>query len=219
MTVAAGAADLATPAACLVYWMSTLLPGPPSRMSWPGPPLRMSSPGAAEQRVVPVAAVDDVVAVAAVGRNWIASAARPEPMIDVVAGEAVDRELVLRRVGVGDVDDGRETGDADLAARTARGDHVVLGGSVDDDLVGGPVVDPPWPPARSVWISVRSVPETSLTVAVGAAERVEVDLLDAGQIHRDVPTSRMNRIRRPLADTSNCLGDVRAVERHRVVAA
>ena len=73
--------------------------------------------------------------------NWIASAVSPGAGDHVVTGQTVDRQLVLRGVGVGDVQDGRETGHADFAALTAGGDHVVPGSTVEDDLIGGRVVD------------------------------------------------------------------------------
>ena len=52
---------------------------------------------------------------------------------------------------------------------------------------------------------------------VGAAERVEVDRLDAVRVHRDVRRRRGRTCSRlPFADRSTLLGGVGAVEQHRV---
>ena len=58
---------------------------------------------AAEQHVVAVAADQDVVAVAAVGRELDRAGRQAGGLDHVVAGQGVDRQPVVGRLGAGDV--------------------------------------------------------------------------------------------------------------------
>src|SRR5207253_88166 len=105
----------------------------------------------------------------------------------VIAGEAVDQQLVLGRVGVGDVDLGREAGDAGgRDAVSGRRDRIGAGRAVDDDLVLSAVIDP----AGSAEVGVNGGRVGALEVvdreAVNAAERRGRDVLDAVEVHHDV---------------------------------
>ena len=67
--------------------------------------------GAAEEGVVAGAADEDVVAVAAVRRELDCASLEPRGLDDVIAGEAVDDEPVVRGLEARDVDLGAEADD------------------------------------------------------------------------------------------------------------
>ena len=139
------------------YWIRMLLPGPPSRMSCPGPPIRTSSPGAAEERVVAGTADQHVVAVAAVRRELDRAGRQARGVHHVVAGQGVDDQAVVGRLGAGDMHPGGQTQNVSAAGVAGDRDRVVAGGAVDDDGVGLAVADAAAGRAREVEVHAGDV--------------------------------------------------------------
>ena len=106
----------------------------------PGPPLSTSSPAPPSSVSAPAPPVSTVVAVAAVGAQLDRVGGESRAVEDVVAVEPVDLQLVLRRLGMGDIHPGRQPGDADVAGAARRGDRVGAVGADDDHPVGAAVV-------------------------------------------------------------------------------
>ena len=181
----------------------------------------MSLPRAAVDQVVALAADEEVVAVAAVeGQADHARPAGREASTVSSPPRALTVELVVGRLGAGDVHRG---GQARRRRRRpavpATCDAVVAGGAVDDDGVGRAVAGAAAARPRGR-VDVGDVGAGQVVDGdrVGAAEGVEVDLLDAVEVHRDVPTSRVNRSAAAVGGEVDVLGDVGAVEEHRVDA-
>ncbi len=168
--------------------MTTLSPGPPSRMSWPGPPIRTSSPAPPSRVSLPCAADQDVVAVAAVGGELDRAGRQARGLDHVVAGQGVDDQPVVGRLGAGDVHLGGQAEHRDAARVAGDADDVVAVGAVDDDGVGRAVAGAAaGVPARLRLTSVTSVPDRSLTVIVSAPPRALKSIrLDVVEVHGDV---------------------------------
>ena len=166
--------------------MRTLLPDPPSSVSKPGPPLRTSSPAPPSSVSLPSPPLITSAPSPPSARKPIASAGQPAGGDDVVTAEPVDRELILSRVGVGDVDRRAEPGHADLALTATGRDYVTAIGAVDDDLVGRAVVGLAGASAE-VGLDLGEIGSRDVVDGqpVRAPEGCQIDLLDARQIHRD----------------------------------
>ncbi len=93
-------------------------------------------------------------------------------------------------------------------------------GAVDDDAVGRAVAGGPAEGAGEVDVHVGDVGSGEVVDGddVGAAEGVEVDPLDAGGVHRDVAGVAEEREPVSVGGQVDVLGDVGAVEEHRVGA-
>ena len=198
----------------LRYWIKTLLPGPPSRTSWPGPPIRTSSPGAAEEGVVAGAADQHVVAVAAVLRQLDRGGGQPRSVHHVVAGQRVDDQAVVGRLGAGDVHPGSQTQDVRVAGVAGDRNGVVAGGAVDDDGVGLAVADAAAGRAREVEVHVGDAGAGQVVDGdgVGAAEGDDVDLLDAVDVHGHVAHVAEQPQPAAVGRQVDVLADVGAVE-------
>ena len=125
---------------CGRYWLTTLLPATRRGCRRRGRQVEHVIPGAAQERVRACASAEDVVPVAAVGAQLNRVRRESGAVDDIVTGECVDLQLVLRRLGVGDAHPGRQPGHADAAGAAGRGDRVGTVGAVDDDPVGAGVV-------------------------------------------------------------------------------
>ena len=128
---------------------------------------------AAVQFVVAGAADQHVVAVAAIGDERD-PAAKPGGLDDIVAAETVDDELVAG-AGIGDVHRFRQAGDRDHAVILGHKDDVVAGGPVDGHRIRGAVI------GAEVEIDLLGAGPGQIADrdVVGAAEGIEVDVLDA----------------------------------------
>ena len=98
--------------------------------------MRTSSPAPPKSVSLPVAADQDVVAVAAVLRELDRAGRQARGFHDVVAGQGVDRQPVVGRLGAGDVHLGGQAEDGDAARIAGDHDRVGVVGAVDDDGVG-----------------------------------------------------------------------------------
>ena len=101
---------------------------------------------------------------------------------------AVDDQMVVGALRAGKGDGRRQAGDATELPVARDLNVVVAGGAVDDDAVGRAVADAAAGHAREVDRDLRDAGagEVVDVISVGAAERVEVDVLDAVEVHRDV---------------------------------
>ena len=108
--------------------------------------------------------------------------------VDAVrARERVDLESVAHAFGVKDPDRRRKAARLDATGVPGDCDCVVAVGPVDNDAVAAPVSCATADGASQVDIHARHVGSGQVVDGdrVRAAERVEVDLLDAGGVHRD----------------------------------
>src|SRR5262249_20940065 len=108
----------------------------------------------------------------------------------VVAAEGVHRQVVVRPLRAGDVHEGEQAPDGD-ACPVVKGrdlDGVVVVGAVDDDGVACAVADADACSATEVEVERRKVGCGQVVDGdgVGAAEGIEVDRLDAVEVHGDV---------------------------------
>ena len=181
--------------------ISTSSLAPPSIASLPSLPTTMSSPCAGEDLQ------GDLAGLEAAGLD------------DVVAGEAVDDQLVA---GLGVIDGHlrREAEDRDLAAvRGDDGDVVAVGGidghRVDLAVTGraadrGGQVD-----VDQLDVGAREIADVDV---VGPAEGVELDGLDIVQVHDDVGDVAGEEHAPAVGEDVDVLGDVGAVEEQGVDA-
>ena len=143
---------------------------------------------AAEDRVGALAAEEGVIAGAAVERQ-LDDAGRHRGRGDaVVAAVAVDHERVVRAFRVRDVHPGRQAEHRHGGARAEDIDDVVAVGPVVGHDVRRRVARGAADRAREIDVHLGHVGagEVVHRDRVGAAERVEVDLLDIVQVHDDV---------------------------------
>ena len=148
---------------------------------------------AAVDEVVPLAADEDVVAGAAVegqaDRIRLAAHSRRR----VVAAEGVDREPVARRLAPRDVHRGGQARDRRRrVAEPATAIAVRAVGAVDDDGVGRAVARAGPAGVGQVEVDLGDVGAGQVVDGdgVGAAQGVEVDLLDVVEVHGDVGRRR-----------------------------
>ena len=113
-----------------------------------------------------------------------------------------------------------QTGHRDTGGVSADVDRVVAVGAVDGDAVGLAVAGGPAEGAGEVDVHVADVGAAQVADAdeVGAAEGVEVDPLDAGGVHRDIAGIADELEAISVRGQADALGDVGAVEQHRVGA-
>ena len=191
---------------------ATSLPRPPSMTSLPSPPIRTSSPSL--PRIVSLPAPPSTV-------SWTTPAGRVDALIDVVAAERVDDQLShwhppepLTATRAGRPDD-REAG-----ARARDLDVVGTVGAVDDDGVGLAVAGAAARSAGQVEVDLGDVGAGQVVDGdrVGAAQGVEVDPLDAVEVHGDVADVAGEADAAAVGGDVDLLVDVGAVEEHRVGA-
>jgi hypothetical protein len=120
---------------------------------------------------------------------------------------------------VREADDRRQPADGRGARRAGGHDDVVAVGRVDDDLVLRAVARRPADGPGQVGVDRREVSAGDVVdrQPVGAAERVEVDPLDVVEVHGDVRHVAQEAHAPAVGRHVEGLGDVRPVERHRVV--
>src|SRR5262249_45103996 len=139
---------------------------------------------------------------------------------DVVAGEPIDDELVRGGVEPGDVYRGGKAEDGDPAGVTDDLDHVVAGSPVNGDLVRCAVADARAGGGLEVDIDHRPVRSAQVVDVngVGAAQRVDLDVLDAVEVHGDVGDIAGEPRPGAVGRDVDALVDVGAVEPERVGA-
>src|SRR5262249_41611925 len=138
----------------------------------------------------------------------------------VVAGQGVDREPVPGGLGAGDADLGGQAEDGN-PGRVAGDHHRVISiGAVDDDGVSLTVTGSIVGGRRQVEIDLGHVRASQVVDGdgVGPAQGVEVDLLHAVEIHRDVARVAEEAGGVAAGRDGDVFGRVGAVEAHRVVA-
>src|SRR5262249_40110167 len=140
-----------------------------------------------DEMVVARAPDQDVVAVAAVLRQADRAGGQPRSRHGVVAGLGLDDQLVVVRLGAGDVHLHGQAGDGNAGRVAHDGDGIVVRGAVDDARVGRAVAGAAARRARQVDVDLghggtREVVDRDL---VGAAVGGDVDHLDAVHVHGD----------------------------------
>src|SRR5262249_31032960 len=139
--------------------------------------------GLAVERVVAVAAEEDVVAVAAVGGELDRARRKAAGLDDVVAIESVDREAIVGGFGAGDIDQRRQPRDGGRAGSAGDADHIVAVRAFHNDVVRGAIACAAGEGGVQVDLGHARAGEIVNRDLVRAAEGVEVDRLDAVQIH------------------------------------
>src|SRR6185295_7606731 len=163
------------------------------------------------------AAVDErgVVAVAAFEDQRGSAGLRDGSGQDVVPAQAIDDELVGR---LGVQHGGRRGQPYHRGRRAAAGElhRVVAAGAVDDDLVNGAIAGAAARGPSQVHVHLLHVSTTQIVNAhdVRAAQRIEVDALDAVQIHGHVGDVAREERALPVRLDIDLFGDVGAVEEH-----
>src|SRR5262249_37315362 len=129
---------------------------------------------------------EDVVAVAAVLGQRDSVGRQARGVHHVVAGQGVDPQLIVGRLGTGDAHLRRQAGHLDPAAVPGDHDAIVAVGATDDNAVGLPVARAAAGGRREVDAHAGDVGAGQIVDrdGVGAALGVDVDLLDAVEVHR-----------------------------------
>src|SRR5262249_24835689 len=147
-------------------------------------------PRPADQDVVPVAAEEgvaagtadqNIIAVPAVRVQRDRGGGQPRRLHHVVAGPGVDDQKVIGRLAARDVYLGSQTNDGHTARVAGDGNDVVTVGAVDDDGVGLVVAGAAAGSGGQVEVDLGHVGTGQVVHGdgVGAAQGLEVDLLDA----------------------------------------
>src|SRR5262249_17960144 len=133
----------------------------------------------AVQHVIAGAADQDVIAVAAIG-NELDTALKTGSDNDIVSVQPVDDELVAGTC-IGDVHLGCKTRHRDHAVGLGHGDDVGTTGPVNRDRVCGAVI------GAEVEIDLLDTGPGQIIDrdVVGASQSVEINVLDAVQVHGD----------------------------------
>ena len=196
------------------------MPGPPSRMSSPGPPMQHVVSGIAAERVVAVAADQNIVTVAAIGGELDGARREPRRLDDVIAGESIDDDPVVGGIEAGDVHRGGKAQDRDPVGVADDLDHVVAARGIDGDRIRLVVAGGATERGGEIDVDLRHVRPAQVVDhdVVGAAERIEVDLLDVVEVHGDVRDIAEEQHAAAICRDIDVLGDVGAVEEERVHA-
>ena len=112
---------------------------------------------AAEERVVARTPDQHVVAVAAVRRELDRAGRQARGVHYVVAGQGVDNQAVVCRLGAGDMHPGSQTQNVSVAGVAGDRNSILTGGAVDDDGVGLAVAGAAAGRAREVEVHVGDV--------------------------------------------------------------
>src|SRR5262249_36281441 len=187
----------------------------------PRPPEQDVVPGAADEGIVSLAPDEHVIALAAIHGQLDRAGGQSGSRHRVVAGQGVDLQLIVARLGAGEVDLGRQTLDVD-AARVADDGHAVIPrGALDDDGVRLAVAGATarWAPQVEVDLGDVGAGQVVDGDGVGAAQGVDVDGFDAGGVHRHVADVAGQPQVAAVGRQLDFLGDGGAVEDHRVLAA
>ena len=174
---------------------------------------------AAEERFRARAAGDRVVAVPAVEELADRPARKTGGGDCVVAAEGFDEELVCRLLML-DRDLRLEARHRDAGRVPGHVHRIVPAGAGDEDAVGLTVTRRAAQGAGKVDVDVLDVGAAEVVDGdrVGAAERVEVDLLDSVGVHRDVRRAAEEPQPVPVGRQVDRLGSGGTVEHHRVGA-
>ena len=177
--------------------------------------------GAADDEVVPLAADEDVLAGSAVEGQGDRVRLESTRVDGVVAREGVDRELVARPIASRDVHRGGQARDRDAGRRARNLDLVGVVGAVDDHGVGLAVAGPRACSTGQVEVELGDAGAGQVVDGdgVGAAQGVEVDHLDAVEVHHDVADVAGEPDARAVGGDVELLAGVGAVEAQGVVAA
>ncbi len=167
---------------------------------------------------MPAAADKHVLAVAAVGSE-LHRRAEVRGVDDVVTTEPVDDEVV-GRIKAGDGHRGGQAGHRDHAVVVGDGDHIVAAGGVDDDGIRLAI-------ARAAARRRSQIDRDLVHIGagqvvdrdgVGAAQGVELDVLDAMKVHGDVADIAEQANPVAIGRDVDVLVDVGAIEQQRVGA-
>src|SRR5262249_18724001 len=138
--------------------------------------------------VVAIAADEDVVADIAVRGELDCRSGQAGGLHHVVTSQGVDRQPVVGRLGAGDVHLGSQPQDGNPVLVPGDLNHVVAVGPLDDDRIGCVVADPAARGPRQIEVDLADAGAGQVVDGdgVGAALGVEVDDLDAVEVHRHV---------------------------------
>src|SRR5262249_6664282 len=140
------------------------------------------------QGVVAGTADEDIVAVAAICDELDRAGRQPRSIHHVIAGQGVDRQLVVGSLRALDVHLCCQAQHGHAAGVASHHGDVVAAGAVDDDAVGGTVAGAAAGRGLQVQVDLVDVGAGQVVDGdgVGAAQGVEVNPLDAVEVHRDV---------------------------------
>ncbi len=174
--------------------------------------------GTAEECVGALRAEERVVACAAVDRQLDDACRQGGCRHAVVAAQRVDDECVVGPLGIGDVDPRRQPEHGDRRPRAEDVDDVVAVGAVDDDDVGLTVAGRPADRSGLIDVELDEVGAGEVVDGglVGVPQRVEVDRLDAVEVHDDGAQVPGEPDTPAVGGSRELLGPGGAVEQHRV---
>src|SRR5262249_43240978 len=138
---------------------------------------------------------------------------------DVVPTPRLDDQLIQGPLRAGDVDLRVQTGHGVTGASAANLDLVGGVGAVDDDGIHRVVAGAASRRRSEVKVDLRDVGATEVADGdhVGAAQGVEVDSLDAVEVHRHAADIAGEAHVAAVGRDVDLLGDVGAVEEHPIV--
>src|SRR5262245_15490115 len=175
---------------------------------------------AAAEGVVPRAADQNVGAVAAVRRELDRVGRQAGCVHHVVTGQGIDLQLIVGGLGAGDVHLRRQALDGNAAGVAADHDHVVAAGALDGDGVGGAVAGAAAGGAGQVEVDLGDVGAGQVVYGdgIGAAQGLEVDMLDAVEVNRNVADVAEEADLMAVGGVVDVFVEVGPVELHRFVA-
>src|SRR5262249_8407444 len=144
--------------------------------------------GSADQDIVSWAPDQNIIAIAAVLGELDRAGGQPGSVHHVVAAQGIDDQAIVDRLGAGDGTPRGQPLDTAAPRVTAHQNQVVAAGAVDDDGIRLAVTNAAAGRARQIDVDLRHVGARQVVDGdrIGAAEGVDVDLLDAVEVHGDV---------------------------------
>src|SRR5262249_33686601 len=133
-------------------------------------------------------------------------------------GEGLNLEAVVGGLGGGDVHPGGQAADREAVPAAADRDRVAAAGAFDDHGVGGAVADAATGRAGQVEVHRGHAAPGEVVDGdlINPALGSEVDLLDLVEVHGDAGDVAGEEDARAVRRDVDLLGDVGAVEEHRV---
>src|SRR5262249_18380842 len=167
-----------------------------------------------DERVVARATGDGVVAGAAVDREIDLAGIERRSVDNVVAGAAADHERVVGGLGAGDCHLRRQSVDDHRCAAAGDIDAVVAGGAVDGHAVGRSVALAASQRSRQIDGDLRHAGSGEIVDrdGVDVAPGIELDVLDAVEVHGDVADVAGQQRALAVGRDVHALIDVGAVE-------
>src|SRR5262245_20927433 len=175
---------------------------------------------AADDDVVALAAGDGVVAGTAVDREIDLAGVKRRSVDGVVAGAPADHERVVGGLGPGDRHLRRQSVDDHRCPVAGDGDAVVAGGAIDGHAVGRSVALARSRRCRQVDGDLLDVGSGEVVDrdGVGAAHGIDLDLLDAVEVHGDVADVAGKAHPLTIGGDDPVLADVGSIEYQRIRA-